>query len=315
MMLRSALLAGGMMAALSGASSAAFHVAPGVGGGDDANPGTEARPFATLGRARDAVRQLIARGLEADVRVIVRAGTYYLPDGIAFDPEDSGTPEFGVTYAARPGEVAALVGGVRLTGWKPYKGRIFVADIPEGLAPGQLFEDGRRMALARAPNEGYFGIERPVKGEDRTAFVYRKGDLDPRGWDTSGARVFIWPGHDWFSQDKPVARIDPAARVVTMANDKGYPMRPGNRYFVKNVLALLDAPGECMIDLEGRKIYAWPRAEPITARTMVLSTARSIIAIRGEEARPVRNLHVEGLDLCIADGDAVSITGAEDCSV
>jgi len=310
---RTPLLVKGVLAlVLLSRAASGFHVSP---DGDDAGPGTEAQPFATLGRARDAVRQLIARGLEADVRVVVRAGTYYLPDGLTFSPEDSGTREFSVTYAACPGEVPILIGGVRLTGWRRHKEHIFVADIPEGATPGQLFEDGRRMPLARAPDEGYFGIERPVKGKERTAFVYRAGDLDPGGWDTSGARVFIWPGHDWFSQDKPVARIDPAARVVTMTSDRGYPMRPGNRYFVKNVLALLDAPGECMIDLDGRKIYAWPRAEPIEARTMVVSTARSIIAVHGKEARPVRNLHFEGFDLGIADGDAVSITGAEDCSV
>ncbi|MFW6162722.1 MAG: hypothetical protein ACODAJ_08110, partial [Planctomycetota bacterium] len=34
--------------------------------GDDANPGTRRRPFATLARARDAVRERIGAGLERD---------------------------------------------------------------------------------------------------------------------------------------------------------------------------------------------------------------------------------------------------------
>ena len=39
----------------SAADSATFYVAP---DGDDSNPGSKERPFATLSRARDAVRKL-----------------------------------------------------------------------------------------------------------------------------------------------------------------------------------------------------------------------------------------------------------------
>ena len=41
------------------AHAAEFHVAP---SGSDDNPGTQAAPFATLERARDAVRTLKAKG-------------------------------------------------------------------------------------------------------------------------------------------------------------------------------------------------------------------------------------------------------------
>ena len=41
------------------AHAAEFHVAP---NGSDDNPGTHAAPFATLERARDAVRTLKAKG-------------------------------------------------------------------------------------------------------------------------------------------------------------------------------------------------------------------------------------------------------------
>ena len=42
-----------LLAPLAALHAADFHVAP---RGSDANPGTEAQPFATLQRARDAVR-------------------------------------------------------------------------------------------------------------------------------------------------------------------------------------------------------------------------------------------------------------------
>ena len=289
-----------------------FHVAP---AGDDAGPGTAAKPFATLRRARDAVRALIRTRPKGDVRVLVRGGTYYLPQGLAFGPEDSGSDKLCITYAARPGEVPVLVGGLRVTGWRRHKGSIRQATVPAGAQPDQLFENGRRLTLARAPNDGYFRLERPAKGNESRAFVYSAGDLDPAGWDITGGRVFLWAYHDWFSKDVPLAGVDAATRTVTMGG-RGFRMRPGNRYFVQNVLALLDRPGECVIDLRAGSLYAWPRSggDP-GARALVASTAGAVLAIEGTAERPVRNVHFEGLDVSISNGDGVRFDGAADCSV
>src|ERR1041385_686885 len=57
----------------SGAARAIFYVAT---SGSDRNSGTEKRPFATLARARDAVRRLKSAGpLKSDVIVLIRGGT------------------------------------------------------------------------------------------------------------------------------------------------------------------------------------------------------------------------------------------------
>ena len=62
-------------------------------------------PFATLHRARDAVRGLKRRG---PVVVMVRGGTYCLREPLVLGPEDSGTAESPVIYCAAPGEEANL---------------------------------------------------------------------------------------------------------------------------------------------------------------------------------------------------------------
>jgi hypothetical protein len=59
--------------------------------GQDTHHGSRERPFATLQAAQTAVRGLIAAGLTEPVDVILRAGTYYLPDGLLLEPQDSGT--------------------------------------------------------------------------------------------------------------------------------------------------------------------------------------------------------------------------------
>lgn len=69
-------------------------------------------PFATLVRSRDAIRQLKATGrLNKPVTVMVRGGTYYLPEPFTLTPQNSGTKENSITYAAYSGEEPILSGG------------------------------------------------------------------------------------------------------------------------------------------------------------------------------------------------------------
>src|SRR5262249_43598290 len=83
-----------------------FFVAP---VGRDDNPGTRERPFATLARARDAVRRLKAdSGMTAGVTVLIRDGTYHLTEPVQFGPDDSGTKANPIVYAAYPGEQPIL---------------------------------------------------------------------------------------------------------------------------------------------------------------------------------------------------------------
>jgi len=69
-------------------------------------------PFATLTRARDAVRKLkYAEGLQQPVEIQVRGGTYYLSEPLRLSAGDSGTTHFPITYTAYPGEKPILSGG------------------------------------------------------------------------------------------------------------------------------------------------------------------------------------------------------------
>ena len=125
----------------SGAQTAEFYVAP---GGRDGNPGTKDRPFATLQRARDEVRKLIANGLTTNVTVWIGGGTYTLRDTLILGPEDSGTDRYSITYQAVPGERPVISSGMKIEGWKevdamltdlpvPARRKVWVADVPESL--------------------------------------------------------------------------------------------------------------------------------------------------------------------------------------
>jgi hypothetical protein len=135
--------------------------------GNRAEPGTDDGPFATVARARDAVRALLkARKASRPVRVVLRGGTYYLDATLELGPGDSGTEQAPVTYAAAPGERVVLSGGRRLEGglWGEANGRkAWVVDIPE-VKQGrwrfrQLFVNGERAPRTRLPKQGEYRIE------------------------------------------------------------------------------------------------------------------------------------------------------------
>ena len=73
--------------------------------GSDANSGTPEKPFATLAKAQEAVHGRIAAGLDADLTVLIRGGTYRIEKTLSRSapktPEPSNTPLPGPPARAR----------------------------------------------------------------------------------------------------------------------------------------------------------------------------------------------------------------------
>ena len=112
-------------------------------------------PFATLEKARDALRAIDRKGQTAPLVVLVRGGKYFLAKTFVLGPKDAGTRQAPVVFAAYPGEKPILSGGRRVSGWEPYKDHIFVCDLP-GSKGGKwkfrrLFADGQPCLRARWP--------------------------------------------------------------------------------------------------------------------------------------------------------------------
>ncbi len=86
-----------MAAAMTAAVSARadFHVSP---EGSDANPGTKGKPFATLERARDAVRA--RKPSDGKVTVWLRGGDYLRTTTLELSAADSGTDDTPVVWRA-----------------------------------------------------------------------------------------------------------------------------------------------------------------------------------------------------------------------
>ena len=105
----------------------------------DPDPAGADGPFATLERARRAVRELkqARMALSEDIQVVLRRGDYELDRCFTLDEADSGTPEHPVVYRAAPGETVRLLGGRKLA-WTllPYPTRLSSPAWMKGFAGG-----------------------------------------------------------------------------------------------------------------------------------------------------------------------------------
>ena len=244
-------------------SDAAFFVAP---DGNDRWSGRLAAPnaagndgpFATLARARDAVREVKTTGaVQEPITVMVRGGKYYLDRTLILGPEDSGTQDSPVTFRAYPGEKPILSGGRRLTCWTPYKGKILQGDFPETKGGKwkfrQLFFNGQRQIRARYPKfdpdnplyggwafaegpaddgcnraadfpNGYgltrnWSLVEASEGGTANAFRYRPGAFVRHWSKPSEGEVFCFPGAGWSNNIIPIKAMDEQKRVITLQRD------------------------------------------------------------------------------------------------
>ena len=143
----------GVEGPLYGIEPIEVYVAP---TGDDVADGGRERPVASLIGARDAVRRLRAAGKTGPVRVVVADGIYQMTEPLVLTPEDGGTADAPVCYEAAPGARPVFTGGRRITGFRPWKDGLWVAEVPE-VATGkwyfeQLWVNGRRAVRAVEPD-------------------------------------------------------------------------------------------------------------------------------------------------------------------
>jgi len=208
------LLSAGFMADSTFPCSAVeveVHVAP---GGDDEAAGGAATPLATPRAAIDRLPELSRQSPDADVRVLLRAGTYRIDRPLLIERKH--VPSRGsLTFAAVDGQ-AVLSGGRAITGWRVGDDGSWSVTIPDA-ANGkwkfrELFVNGLRRGRARHPNAGYLRIDKAFD-DKRSGFTFQAGDL-PKNRTDGGELVFL---HDWSTLRIPVRQVDHDSHRLTAA--------------------------------------------------------------------------------------------------
>ena len=289
--------------------------------GRDANPGTKEQPFATIEAARAALRLLKgSHGLPTGgVTVWIRGGDYRLERPIVFQPEDSGTADRPITYAAYQDETPFFHGSRSIQNWTKDEHGLWSACLPE-TAPDdwyfhQLFVNGQRRTRARTPNEGYLHTDGPLpeivnpqKQRDnpqaKLGFRYREGDLQQ--WnDLGNVNIFLY--HSWTASLHWIAELDEERQIVRFTAPSNWPIgywERTQRYYVENYREALDAPGEWYLDSNTRTLYYQPMDNEDLPQTRVEAPVlRKLVQFNGdpETGRFVEHIRLHGLSFGYAD--------------
>ena len=294
-----------------------FYVA--VNGNDDFT-GTAARrsghsktgPFATLGRARDAVRSLKKTQPNKDIVVLIRGGVYPLDETVVFGVEDSANGDNTITYAAYPDEEPIFSSGRHITGWEKApsnipglpasaKGQVWQANIKEGFTT--LYDEVGRLSRTRTN-----GFVTGPKGKKNVVNFPKGMFID---WvNPKDAELFVRPHHAWIVNVLPFKSMNKRNRSATTTQEATYAMNElhflptTDNAWVENVIEELNAPGEWVVDTDAGKVYLWPRnssqsaklnANIVTPKLIELLRIEGDIDEDGLKDIPVKGLKFSGL--------------------
>jgi len=294
--------------------------------GSDANPGTIDKPFATLEKARDTIRQSKARVLgEGGLVVYLRAGRYVRTQSFVLSEEDSGQAGRPITYRAYPDEDVRLIGGRQLHAeWfvpvapsdaefsrldPAAQGKCLKADlagrgIDLSLEPlqAELSCNGALMPVARWPNEGFV---QTTSAENNITFGY--ADPRPERWLTAPEAYAIgyWV-HGWANRIEKIASIDTQNKKITLAKAPSYGIAAKKPYYVLNLLEEIDRPGEWYLDRQKGVLYFWPPEGFETSDLLLSAMAAPIVSIKGAS-----QIRIEGLVVETGAGRGIEISGRD----
>ena len=286
------------------AIAAEYWVAP---SGDDANAGTLAKPFRTVGHAAGVMQP---------------GDTCWLRGGVYREtvrPATSGEAGKPLRFVAYKSEVVTVSGADALEGaWTRHQGDIYKLATP--LKFIQLFMDGRMLPEARWPNadaNDLMAYPRATAGVGTDQFTLADPKLPPGDW--NGAVMLLWNGARWTSDMRRVTDYQPGKsfryaedfthKDVDRYNtgDPSAPI-PGNPYILYGCLAAVNQPGEWFLDEATGTLYL-QLAPGDTPQKHHLAVKQRDLAF---DLSKLSFVEVHGLDIT---GAALNMADSQDCLI
>ncbi len=291
-------------------------------------------PFATVGRARDALRTVSRprHTMLGRFVVLIRGGTYPLDGPIVFTPQDSGSASAPIVYAAYPRESPVFTGARPVSNWSQGQDGTWTAKLPR-FAPAarppatvgpprgrewafhQLWIADERRTRARHPNTGTLLTDGPLpqfaepqqhrdKAAAKLGFRFKAGDL--RQWPgLDEANLVVY--HAWTASRHWIKALDPEKRVVTLRTPSAWPFgywEREQRYYAENYREALDAPGEWFFDRKTQTLHYKPLpGESPNATAAWVPVTTELVRFDGDPAagRMVHHITLRGLNFRHAD--------------
>lgn len=177
----------------------------------------------------------------------------------------------------------------------------------------QVFDNGRRMSLARYPNEGFAKLTGVVDPGEERAYeeipFARPGiysiDKDMaariRKWkSTEGAWYHGYVMFDWADSSSPVT-FDLDKLEMHPSYVSKYHAKAGGLFYLYNILEELDVPGEWYLDRNNGKLYVYPMSDD-----SVFELSMNKTPIFSGKASHVT---IDGFNLTCTSADAVKLEG------
>ena len=312
-----------------------YYVSP---KGSDDHIGSKQQPFATLSRARDAIREAGIAGREP-ATVILTDGIHLLNESFVLEPQDSGSEKAPVVYRAQNEGKAVVSGATRITGltWEQHKGDILKARVADDILRSCKFDavavGDKKLHMARFPN---------VTGQGNFGGVTRLEEVNKR------ARNYQHPTTGYLHALHR-SRWGSVHYRVTGKDEKGLKLEGGwqqNRHrqlnrdnvMIENIFEELDDAGEWFLDRQTGTLYVYPEQDmDLKRQPLYITSVKDLICLSGTAQEPVRFIHIEGIefrhahrvvmepeknweplnrgDWSIVRSGAVLLTGTEHCAI
>jgi hypothetical protein len=290
-LLAACLCAGGALA-----RPLTFYVAP---SGDDGWSGSRASvnasktdgPLATLRRALEKSRAVHRQTPGAEVRIVLRGGTYALEQPLILKPEDS-----GLVVAAYKRETPVITGEGRLTGWhrSTVNPNLWETQAPGAWRFHELFVNGVRKGRARLPTTGFFRcVDGPIKDQPNE-LRFHPGAVNESWARDGGVELVLLEA--WAQSRNVIRAVDAVSNVVSLA---GYAF-PNNseqnaRYYIENAPEGM-RPDAWRLDERTGLVTYWPEAgEEISSANVTAPRLYELARVEGEEKQAVQDIVFDGL--------------------
>lgn len=307
-------------------------------GNDATGDGSQEKPFATIEKARDFVRNQELP--EGGITVYLRDGEYFVEQTILFTPDDSGETGKPIVYRSYPDEKAVIHSGKQIEGFKKLTGdiptgmtaeaagHVFVADIQEGWRFHDLYVNGKRQQASRQFNTDNWrewdtldkGIVTPIVQRNEKGLEIKFKEKESAALialpDNGDIEMHMLPVEWWnflpiireIDIDNRTARLESFNPAIAPGENEyfGYQLfQHGGHYNFLNAPKFLDEPGEWCVDSIGGKVYFWP--ENINdLNNAIAPYAKEIIRLQGDEEeqnweKQVSNIEFRDLTFLYSD--------------
>ncbi len=300
-------------------------------------------PFATLQRARDAVRYLECRQVNGELRnpvfIYIREGVYFLNEPLKFTSEDSGTERCPVTYLAYKDEKPIISGGRKITNWykkqKSASGyETWASEIPE-VKSGKWYFRSLRVGDGQAIRSrfpkfdknnpttgGWLFVSKNIPENTYDRIIFNPEDF-PNWQDWEGTEVHIFPAWGWVNTIMKINGVDKENHTIYINCKQD--IRPGNRFFIANARESLDAPGEWCLDAKSGELLYIPDNKDFPDADVIAPAMDKLIVLQDKKGKFVENIHFKNLTFSDTDytldeyyspaDSAIILSGARKCVI